>query len=489
VMICPWSCLEKATAMARACVRSAVPCWSNEKGQMLAITALAVFAFVGIAGMAVDLGILTVQRGRLVHLADSAALAAASGMDTRLSAAELQGRAERIADEYLALNGFGSGSDFCRPETIASTVSVQDVPDPSRPGMLLKQVSVETRCSVELSLMAALGFTESDATSGTRLAQTLPSDVALVQDTSISQVIRNYCVDQPQALVRSGWWGQRYRCSSIPFDAVDPNLAYRTDYSNRTFSYDPEDATSRLDWDRAILDPAYSPNVPWLPFARQQWGARYLVGQLNTSYDQIAVVGVSTAHTTLLSLTTSKNDALDTIGNSPEGWGESGEVGLSPGGGANVGAGIRAGVQALTDPVTSRIASSGALILVTDSSPGAYQGNCKLSDLSNADCEAARQDAMNAANEAVAKGITIYVVFYDPSVCDNGHGSFDASCEPEYASTVKWIAERADSTEASPSPNYHRVDADDPDPDVKLREAYDSILDDIHRRAGARLVQ
>ncbi len=84
-----------------------------ESGQVLVVLALLVPVLLGLAGLALDTGILTQNRTEGQRAADAAALAGAERIVFHLpgeSTADIENNARQVACQYAQKNGFGTGS-------------------------------------------------------------------------------------------------------------------------------------------------------------------------------------------------------------------------------------------------------------------------------------------------------------------------------------------------------------------------------------------
>lgn len=454
---------------------------NRERGQAIVLVALALTTIIAFTGIAIDVGLIMASRRDLVRTTDAAALAAASALSGSPSDTDAtrQARAVSRAQEYALLNGFdpaGTGNELA--VTFPTT-------DPPR-----KLAQVDARRQVNLAFMRLLGFDQVTVRSGGRQGEAAPLDVVIVQDVSVSQLIWNYSMGNTSCLVDPTYTGSRDPAGNIP--------------SNRLacgYAYDPTRPTTTLtpaQWQSAYAR-TYTPNVPWLPFARQQWAARYFVGSLDARYDQVGVISFSTSAQLRQRLTNRFNFALNAIGDSQETPGNSGSRGLQPGGSTNIADGIAAGVNALTDFAPTgpaRDTAVGAMVLLTDGSTtvrlgqtspaaGCYSGNLSA-------CSGARQDVMAEAQLAAQRGIVIYTIFVG-----------DAAFEQGNSLLMQWVADQTDNRRLdgnysgprglpagygpafsadelkSITDNYYKADPSHPE---ELTAAYSSILSKIYAR-------
>ncbi len=117
---------------------------SNEKGQSLIIIAFAFIGIVALVGLAIDLGVMYVQRTRLGQAVDAAALAGAQELPNEIAAWDR-------AEEYLRTNGY----DLNDPDvTIA-----HGFPDEPVFGNHYQMTVTGTK-SVPLTFLRVIGFTE-----------------------------------------------------------------------------------------------------------------------------------------------------------------------------------------------------------------------------------------------------------------------------------------------------------------------------------------
>ncbi len=111
-------------------------------GQALAVLAVSIFAFLGIAGLAVDLGYWYQTKTHLQGSADAAALAAAQELPNRFAV-------NTVAHEYAELNE-GSGAPVLDDADIQvgnweSDARVFDLPRRAVPHPMLVPAAVEGR--------------------------------------------------------------------------------------------------------------------------------------------------------------------------------------------------------------------------------------------------------------------------------------------------------------------------------------------------------
>jgi hypothetical protein len=435
-------------------------------------------------GLAIDTGLVMTGRRQIIAVSDGAALAAAGALsgDPTITDAVRQQRATERANQYAQLNKFDptkTGYDLTIDFPTGTPAS--------------KKVQVEASKPVDLAFMKIFGMNQVTVTSGARVAEAAPLDVVIVQDVSISQLTMSHCMNPLSArgniLIDPNFTGDRETCDSIA--AV---------YKSATGGYDyrATEATTTFDWPpRTNAATGYRTNVPWRPFARQQWAARYFVGKLDPRYDQVSLVSFSTAEGPNGSapakiqqgLTKNYNLVLDAIGYSPETPGEKGKAGLYPAGGTALAAGIRKGIEVLTADTNARANAVGAMILLTDGSAtnnldGTRPGSCNSSNLGP--CSPCRQDAMNEAQAAAERGIVIYTIFVGST-----------AYEQDNALLMQWIADLTDNRKLEgnytgtrnlptgygpvlnppPTENYFRAYEQS-----ELQNAYDLILQKVYTR-------
>ena len=455
----------------------------QEQGQAVILVALAMVVIVGFTGLAVDAGLVMVHRRNLVRMTDAAALAAAGALSAPPSVndAMRQARAVQRAREYATLNGFD-------PDDAGHSLQIT-FPTASPPRKLTR---IEASRPVGLAFMKLLGFDQVTVSSGGRVAEAAPLDVVIVQDVSVSQLIWNFSMGNTSCLVDPTYTGSRDPASDIPSSRLACGHAYTpsepTTASQLTYAQ----------WWAAKQGTA-APNVPWLPFARQQWAARYFVNNLDSRYDQVAIVSFSSSAQVHQNLTNQYNLALNAIGYSPETPGETGSAGLRPGGSTNIAQGIAVGLGVLTNFAPSgpaRETAVGAMVLLSDGSTTVRlgqtspQGGCYSQNLPA--CAPARQDVMDQAQIAANSGIVIYTIFIG-----------DSNWERDNALLMQYVADLTDNRRldgdysgsrnlptgyapaftpeelASVTDNYYRADPNYPE---ELQAAYDSILSKIYTR-------
>jgi hypothetical protein len=449
------------------------------------MVALMAIVLLGFTGLALDVGRILVVRRNLVQIVDASALAAASALSgpPLSDDATHQSRARLRATEYAKLNGFDVST---QGYTMTVTFPI------SNP--LKKLVQVEASRPVNTIFMPLLGINQVTVSSGGRQGEAAPLDVVVLQDCSVSQLVWNYSMGDTSALVDPSYAGSRDPASNIPAASLAAGN-----------SYDPTRATSNpyplthAQW-LAAKNGTTHPNVPWEPFARQQWAARYFVNSLDPRYDKVGIASFSSSASLNQPLTNNLNLALMAIGNSPETAGQTGSRGLQPGGGTNIAQGLSAAMNALTDFGPSgpaRDTAVGAIILLTDGSTTTRlgttdPGNCNSFSLGNSDCVLARSDVIAQAQIAAQKGIMIYTIFVG-----------DSAWEHDNALLMQYISDLTDnrrldgtytgtrnlptgygpafnSTElATVTSNYYRADPNNP---AELQNAYDAILAKIYTR-------
>ncbi len=219
-----------------------------------------------------------------------------------------------------------------------------------------------------------------------------------------------------------------------------------------------------------------------------------------TRYDKVSICSFSSSATVNQKLTSTLGLALAAIGSSPETVGQTGSSGLRPGGGTNIAQGLSAAIFALTDfePTgPARENAVGAIILLTDGSTTTKlgqtsPGSCSSTNMGSGDCIDARQDVVDQAQIAAARGIVIYTIFVG-----------DATWENDNALLMQYVADLTDNRRldgsyigsrslpsgyapafttaelASVTSNYYHVDPNNP---AQLQAAYDSILSKIYTR-------
>lgn len=455
----------------------------DQQGQAIILVALALVAVVGFTGLAIDVGLIMKSRRDLVRMTDAAALGAAGALsgDPSISDATRQARANARAREYALLNGFD-------PDAAGNTLFVS-FPTSSPPRKLAQ---VEATRRVDLALMQLFGFPQATVSSGARQGEAAPLDVVIVQDVSVSQLIWNYSMGNTNCLVDPTYTGSRDPAGNIPASRLACGHAYNPARPTTA------GLLSHASWQAAKAG-TLSPNVPWLPFARQQWASRYFVSNLDSRYDQVGVVSFSSSAQIHQSLTSQLNLALNAIGDSPETPGRTGSRGLQPGGSTNLAQGLSAGLASLTDFAPSgpaRDTAVAAMIVLSDGSTTVRlgqtspAGGCYSGDLPK--CSGARQDAMAQAQTAASKGVVVYTIFIG-----------DAVWERDNALLMQYISDLTDNRRldgdysgsrnlpagygpaftsaelTSVTSNYYRADPNNPQ---ELTNAYNSILGKIYTR-------
>jgi hypothetical protein len=483
-------------------MREAVGRWGrhSQRGQSLILVAVSLVVLLGFVGLAVDVGRVMAVRRHLVQIVDASALAGAGALSGPPLGDDIthQSLATARAREYAKLNGF----DITKPGCTFTTTFPSTTP-------ARKVVQVAASEPVDLAFMPILGIKQVTVSSGARQAEAAPLDIVILQDCSVSQLIWNYSMGDASALVDPSYYpippndtSHRDPAGNIPAASLAPGN-----------SYDPTKATTNTyplthaQWQAAKNGTAH-PNVPWEPFARQQWAARYFVNNLDLRYDQVGIASFSSGATVNQPLTSNLSLALAKIGDSPDGSdgtnpvGKKGSRGLQPDGGTNIAQGISAALNALTDFGPSgpaRDTAVGAIILLTDGSTTTRLGttdahNCYSQDLGNSDCVLARSDVIAQAQIAAQKGVVIYTIFVG-----------DATWEHDNALLMQYVADLTDnrkldgtytgsrnlpngygpafnSTElATVTSNYYRADPAHPE---QLQAAYDSILAKIYTRVA-----
>jgi hypothetical protein len=459
------------------------PAWRRgESGQAIIIVALCMVVLIGITGLAIDGGRILAVRRDLVQMVDAAALAGANALSGPPvgNDATHQARALERVNEYARLNGFDTSlPGYSLSVTFPTTT-------PAR-----KLVQVAATRPVDTVFMQVLGINRVTVNSDSRQGEAAPLDIVILQDVSVSQLIWNYSMGDTSCLVDPTYTGSRDPASDIP----STRLAC-------SYPYDPTRPTTTLTYTQwqAAKQHTFQPNIPWLPFARQQWAARYFVNNLDSRYDQVAVVSFSSSARVNQPLTNQFSLALNAIGQSPETVGQTGSRGLEPGGGTNIAQGISAAMNVLTSFAPSgnaRDTAVGAIILLTDGSTTTRlgrtsPGSCSSYNLDCQDCVNARSDVIAQAQLAAQSGIVIYTIFvgnntwerdnalmaqYVADLTDNRRldGNYSGSRNlPVGYGPAFTQAELSGVTN-----NYYHVDPNNP---AELQAAYDAILSKIYTR-------
>lgn len=139
----------------------------NQSGQSLIIIALAFVGLVAIVGLAIDLGIMYIEKTRLSQAVDAAALAGAHELPNEIAAWDR-------AEEFLRLNGYNPNDP--------DVTFTHDFPDEPHLGLYHYQLLVTGTKSVPLTFLKVLGFTTIDVTANAVGENVNRLDVMLVVD-------------------------------------------------------------------------------------------------------------------------------------------------------------------------------------------------------------------------------------------------------------------------------------------------------------------
>jgi hypothetical protein len=466
--------------------------WRQEEGQSFAMVVLAMVAFIGIIGLATDVGIMMYARRGLERLTDAAALAAASALSGSSSDPDTlrQSRATDRAYEYVRLNGFDP-----TPSTGNISITV------TFPSTVRKIVQVTTSRIVPLAFMRFFGINTARVSSAARQGESVPLDVVLVMDVSGSQFVGNHVLaSDANDLVKQPWpyTGDIY---NVPTNMIASGFGYNPALKTIDYFWPP---TSTLRFPAGCSPSnAYNcngrVNQPWQPFVMQQAAAHFFIAQLDARYDKVAIVPFSSAGyntscgsagaCVVQNLTNVYANADNKIGFSPMISGQVGVRGLVPLGGTAMSAGINQGIAALTNYTYARPDAVGAMILLTDGSPthlinGSSPSGCGENNF--AACASARQEVMDQAAIAASKGIVIYTIFvgsaayqtqkalvmqYVADLTDNGQleGTYATNCTAN-AYDAAWFQTHV-------SDNFYLASNQ-----AELEAAYQSIIDKIYVR-------
>jgi Flp pilus assembly protein TadG len=157
----------------------------DERGSIFVMAAIMMIALLGVAGIALDMGRIYIERARLSNVADASALAAARTMRQGQTAARQQ------ATGVAAANGFVDGQNGCRISVTFGT---------NAQGEQTVTVSV-TSNSVQLILLKPLVDRQVMAISSQAVAGIAPIDLVLVLDQSSSLSMANAWLDLQRAAI------------------------------------------------------------------------------------------------------------------------------------------------------------------------------------------------------------------------------------------------------------------------------------------------
>jgi len=139
----------------------------NESGQSLIIIAFSFIGLVAIVGLAVDLGVMYVQKTRLGQAVDAAALSGAHELPNEAAAWSR-------AEEYLRMNRY----DLNDPDVTFT----HGFPDEPYMGLYHYQLAVTGTKTVPLTFLRVLGFTTVDVTASAVGENANKLDIMLVLD-------------------------------------------------------------------------------------------------------------------------------------------------------------------------------------------------------------------------------------------------------------------------------------------------------------------
>jgi hypothetical protein len=145
----------------------------HQRGQSLIIVAFLIIALLAAVGLAVDLGLMYVERVRIGRAVDAAALAGAQELPD-------EGAAVDRAIEYLLLNGYEEADDF------SWAWAFPEEPDCFNPPCPHYHLVVSATQEVSLTFMRVLGFQTVDVSAHAVGENANRLDIAIVLDVSLS---------------------------------------------------------------------------------------------------------------------------------------------------------------------------------------------------------------------------------------------------------------------------------------------------------------
>ena len=180
----------------------------NESGQSLIIIAFTVIGLVAIVGLAVDLGIMYVEKTRLGQAVDASALAGAHELPNEIAAWDR-------AEEYLRINRY----DLNDPDVTFT----HGFPDDPYMGVYHYQLAVTGTKTVPLTFLRVLGFTTVDVTASAVGENANKLDIMLVLDTTGSMDDDTCYITRPDPQYACNPWLQNI--TGIFSDNFDSGLS------------------------------------------------------------------------------------------------------------------------------------------------------------------------------------------------------------------------------------------------------------------------
>jgi len=152
--------------------------WSggDQRGQILIIVGLIIIALLAAVGLAIDLGLMYVEKVRLGRAVDAAALAGAQELPDEFAAYDRM-------REYFGLNGYEEGEEGFQFSWAFPKEAGCDIPDPDICDIHYHLVVSATQ-TVDLTFMRVLGFQNVQVPSHATGENANRLDIALVLDVS-----------------------------------------------------------------------------------------------------------------------------------------------------------------------------------------------------------------------------------------------------------------------------------------------------------------
>ena len=209
----------------------------NESGQSLIIIAFSFIGLVAIVGLAIDLGVMYVEKTRLGQAVDAAALSGAHELPNEIGAWDR-------AEEYLRMNRY----DLNDPDVTFT----HGFPDEPYLGLYHYQLAVTGTKTVPLTFLRVLGFTTVDVTAKAVGENANKLDIMLVLDRTGSMD------DDTCNITRDPGGANQYACQPWLYDCT---TLYQTGFDDlsgwTTGGYDAgidNDPAYMLDGDYAYLE-------------------------------------------------------------------------------------------------------------------------------------------------------------------------------------------------------------------------------------------
>ena len=215
-----------------------------QHGQVLVVVAFAIVGIVAVMGLALDVGTMLIEYGRLRRAVDSAALAAALQIRQGYDPANLA----PAARDFLKLNGFDTTSVTVEYCDLLTNTPADLCPTPPR-----KLVRVTAAATAQLNFLAVIGIT-SVPIAATATSQTASIDMVLVIDRSesmtynsvVGQLTNDVQMRDPSVCNVAATSPQGYTGDCEPFNTVKDSAIK---FVNQ-FMFEPYDRVAVVTFDK-----------------------------------------------------------------------------------------------------------------------------------------------------------------------------------------------------------------------------------------------